>query len=146
MCFKLQLWHQDHGYWAAAWITTGIESSRCLNSERSLQVSPPDLVLQVSDGPSLLLNSPILVASTPVLPAAEASSSEEHQVQLLKKQLQQQEQQALAASAQVLAPFSHTGVCLANNLYFFCAAVFNSVTVRSNNWDGKYQLLLSPSP
>lgn len=75
----------------------------------------------MSDSPSLLLNSPILVASTPVLPVGEASSSEEHQVQLLMKQLQQQEQQALAASAQV-GP--HTVLSLVNNLYFFCAAVF----------------------
>lgn len=97
--------------------------SCCLDNGRQPQVSPPGLVLQVSDGPSLLLNSPILVASAPAQPAAEAPCSEEHQVQLLKKQLQQQEQQALAASAQVLTPFTDTALCLTNNLYFFCAAV-----------------------
>ncbi|CAF96336.1 unnamed protein product [Tetraodon nigroviridis] len=48
-----------------------------------------------AESPPLLLNSPIFGAP------AEASSSEEHQIQLLRKQLQQQEQQALAASAQV---------------------------------------------
>lgn len=56
----------------------------------------------MSDDPSLLLSSPILEASVSGPSAAEASCSEEHQVQLLQKQLQQQEQQALAASAQVL--------------------------------------------
>lgn len=61
----------------------------------------------MSDGPSLLLNSPIIGASVSGQPAAEAPCSEEHQVELLKKQLQQQEQQALAASAQVLMPFCH---------------------------------------
>nr|XP_046265674.1 carboxyl-terminal PDZ ligand of neuronal nitric oxide synthase protein-like [Scatophagus argus] len=56
---------------------------------------------KVSDGPSLLLSSPVLGASVSGQLAAEAPCSEEHQIQLLKKQLQQQEQQALAASAQV---------------------------------------------
>lgn len=72
------------------------------------KLSPPALVLQVTDGPSLLLNSPLLVAPPPAQPPAEAPCSEELQVQLLRKQLQQQEQQALAASAQVRTPFAGT--------------------------------------
>lgn len=70
----------------------------------------------MSDGPSLLLNSPILVASVSAPSAAEAPCSEEHQVELLKKQLQQQEQQALAASAQVRN--IHVNMCVTNIILF----------------------------
>lgn len=65
--------------------------------------SVPSVCLQGAESPPLLLNSPVFGAPASSHPAAEASSSEEHQIQLLGKQLQQQEQQALAASAQVPA-------------------------------------------
>uniref|UniRef100_H3CNA4 Carboxyl-terminal PDZ ligand of neuronal nitric oxide synthase protein n=1 Tax=Tetraodon nigroviridis TaxID=99883 RepID=H3CNA4_TETNG len=61
---------------------------------KSTTLPSPALPMR-AESPPLLLNSPIFGAP------AEASSSEEHQIQLLRKQLQQQEQQALAASAQV---------------------------------------------
>lgn len=117
--------------------------SCCFYSEKvESKFFPPDRDLQVSDGPSLLLNSPVLVASPPAPPAppaSEASSSEEHQVQLLEKQLQQQEQQALAAAAQVFPPRARALSSPSRKQPFvafvqqFFVLFFNSVTVRSNN-------------
>ncbi|XP_017275706.1 carboxyl-terminal PDZ ligand of neuronal nitric oxide synthase protein-like [Kryptolebias marmoratus] len=78
------------------------ESIECVSSS-DLEKNKKDEALggKVSNEDPLLLSSPTLGASASGQSAAEASSSAEHQVQLLQKQLQQQEQQALAASAQV---------------------------------------------
>ncbi|TNM97912.1 hypothetical protein fugu_014158 [Takifugu bimaculatus] len=67
---------------------------------RKVSLMPP-VCLQGAESPPLLLNSPIFGGPASYHPAAEASVSEEHHIQLLRKQLQQQEQQALAAAAQV---------------------------------------------
>ncbi|XP_068196974.1 carboxyl-terminal PDZ ligand of neuronal nitric oxide synthase protein-like [Antennarius striatus] len=78
------------------------ESIECVSSSDLEKVRKEEAFRnngKASDGPSLLLGSPVRGASDPA--GAEASCSEEHQVQLLQKQLQQQEQQAQVASAQV---------------------------------------------
>lgn len=72
----------------------------CHHQVGQIKSSVPSGSLQGAESPPLLLNSPIFGAP------AEAPSSEELQIQLLRKQLQQQEQQALAASAQVCADFT----------------------------------------
>ncbi|XP_029687392.1 carboxyl-terminal PDZ ligand of neuronal nitric oxide synthase protein-like isoform X2 [Takifugu rubripes] len=80
------------------------ESIDCISSsepEKSRREEGFKNSLEGAESPPLLLNSPIFGGPASYHPAAEASVSEEHHIQLLRKQLQQQEQQALAAAAQV---------------------------------------------